>query len=622
MTVSTNLPYSSDDSEVLKELTRLRSFEGSPAVFWPSLCSCLGKLIQAEHGLLILRNRKQPENLRKLNEWRRDKHATPAVAIFLQQLPSLVVQTSQNLTGILELNIPNSKAVSFALCAVLQFEGGEEECFAAYLLSNTLQATAQDALVRLQLAADIPKAFQINQSIIQARKDTEKFAVVMDVLATVNNEKRFLAAALSFCNAVSGRFQCERASIGWLVQDFIKLKAISRTERFDKNMLAVKALEAVMDEALDQDEEIIYPAPEGTTSINREHQQFAQQEKNGNMVSLPLRLDNKAIGVLTCERISAPFTEIEIRQLRLACDQVIRRLSELQNSDRWIGARWASMIREKAAKILGPEHTWAKLLACLGAIILLALILPIYPYRVEGNFILRSEEVSYLTVPFDGYIKSVSVRPGDALGTNDVLMQLNTEQLELEESAAIADQTRYLREAEKARANKSLADMRIAQALADQAKARLDLVRFHLAQANIKSPWPGVLIEGDLRQRIGAPVKQGDALFKVARLDSLYVEAEINERDIHEILNKKMAEISFVSQPKLRFPCEIIRIEPASVAKQQVNVFLVRCKLSSRTENWWRPGMSGICKITVERRTLLWIISHRTIDFLRLFLWW
>jgi hypothetical protein len=32
--------------------------------------------------------------------------------------------------------------------------------------------------------------------------------------------------------------------------------------------------------------------------------------------------------------------------------------------------------------------------------------------------------------------------------------------------------------------------------------------------------------------------------------------------------------------------------------------------------------MSGVCKIAVERRTLFWVLSHRTVDFVRLLLWW
>ncbi len=66
----------------------------------------------------------------------------------------------------------------------------------------------------------------------------------------------------------------------------------------------------------------------------------------------------------------------------------------------------------------------------------------------------------------------------------------------------------------------------------------------------VKSVFEGVVVEGDLRERISAPVKQGDALFKVARLDTLYAEAEVPERDVKEILQSAKGEIAFVHAAK------------------------------------------------------------------------
>ncbi|HZV32956.1 MAG TPA: HlyD family efflux transporter periplasmic adaptor subunit, partial [Verrucomicrobiae bacterium] len=160
------------------------------------------------------------------------------------------------------------------------------------------------------------------------------------------------------------------------------------------------------------------------------------------------------------------------------------------------------------------------------------------------------------------------------------------------------------------------------QATADQAKARLDLAQYRLDEAIIRSPFRGVVIEGDLRERLGSPVKAADVLFKVARLDTLYVEAEVNERDVQDILGKTSGEIAFLSRPRDKFPVHIITVEPAAVPKNDANVFLVRCAIDGGAQPWWRPGMSGVCKIRVEKRTLFWILTHRTVDFLRLKLWW
>jgi hypothetical protein len=117
-------------------------------------------------------------------------------------------------------------------------------------------------------------------------------------------------------------------------------------------------------------------------------------------------------------------------------------------------------------------------------------------------------------------------------------------------------------------------------------------------------------------------VKQGDALLKIARLETLYVEADVSERDVHEILTRQEGQIAFVSQPKLKFPVRIVKVEPAAFPRTEGNVFIVRCEFVDPLEPWWRPGMTGLCKLNVEPRTLGWIFTHRTVDFLRMFLWW
>jgi len=498
---------------------------------------------------------------------------------------------------------------------------GTQGCAAVLLVPNCTEAQADELLLRLELAKDVPGAYHANQANRQAAHQVETFSAVMDVLSLVNHEQRFLAAGLAFCNALATRFQCERVSLGWLEAGYIRMKNISRTERFNREMSAIKAMEMAMEECLDQDAELLWPAPEGFPLIVKDTQALVEGQRSAHALSVPLRVAEEVVAVVLCERQGAPFSQMEIDQIRLGCDQVARRLSELQRVDRWFGARWKYSAGKLLAKSLGPEHTWAKVFALLGAVGLVGLLLPLYPYRVEGNFILRSDEVSYLSAPFDGYIRATDIRPGDLVSSNGVLLRLNTEDLEMEEASAIADQTKYIREAEKARAAKSLAEMRIAQAQADQSKARLDMVRYRVTQATIRAPFDGVIIEGDLRQRLGAPVKQGDALFRVGRAGSLYVEAEINERDIHEISPKSAGAVAFVAQPKYKYPVTIARIEPASVPKEKQNVFLVRCIVNVPPEAWWRPGMSGVCKLDVERRTLLWVITHRTVDFLRLKFW-
>jgi len=116
---------------------------------------------------------------------------------------------------------------------------------------------------------------------------------------------------------------------------FVHLRAISRMEKFERTMEAAGALEAAMDEAFDQDEEIVWPAPEtqgqeaavdamGTTCITKDHEQYACRQNIAYLLSVPLRVSEEPVGVITCERDGIAFTRIEPR--RRIIPQNVRRV--------------------------------------------------------------------------------------------------------------------------------------------------------------------------------------------------------------------------------------------------------------------------------------------------------
>ncbi len=609
----------------LRELAELRQFSGAARDFWGRYLQGISHLAGASKAVLALQDPTQPTAWKRIGDWPPNLPPSRLLTLFNTSLEELAVRATREagvLLPLLEPGSPKTVVGHYALATRLRLYRANEVCIALLLLSEVTESAARDALVRLTLAADVPESYQMGQAVRQASADVEKLAVAHDLMTEVNQQKRFLAAALALCNGLANRFRCQRVNLGWLQGGYIKLRAMSQTERFNGKMEAAQLLENAMDEALDQDEEIVHPAPESATFVTRDHARFAQKLSPGNLCSVPIRHEGKPVAVITCERADGAFHPIELQQLRLCADQVAARLADLHRRDRWFGARLALWFKDQLAIVLGPRHTWAKAIAVLAVIALLVLLFVRVPYRVEGSFVLKSDEVSFRTAPFDGYLEQVFVRPGDTVQSNAPLITLMTRELELEQSAALADLGRFQREAEKARATNGLAEMRIAQALGEQSRARLDLVRHRLSEATVRAPFAGAVVEGDLRERLAAPVKQGDALLKIARLEKLYVEAEVSERDVHEILTRRDGEIAFVSQPKLKFPIRIVKIEPAAFPRTEGNVFVVRCEFPGALEPWWRPGMTGLCKLSVEPRTLGWILTHRTVDFLRMFFWW
>lgn len=518
-----------------------------------------------------------------------------------------------------QLTMSDGRNTLAVASAVTSRRGGEQAVVLA-LCNPSSQEQALDAQVRA--AALIPSAYEARLAIERAEADSRKLTGVLDLVVVTNAEDRFGAAAMACCNAMAAQYSCDRVSMGWHTAGYVKLCAISRHEHFDRKMVTPQHIATAMDECLDQDGEITWPSPQDATFVSRDHQRLAEEHKSGHVFTVPLHHGGKPVAALLCERAAQPFTADEAAGIRLAANQVSTRLMSLRDRDRWAGARLAAWLRQRAATMLGPRHTLAKLCAIFIAVLLAVLIFWHTEYRVEGNFLLRSEKVSNLTAPVDGYIKEVLVESGDRVTAGQVLLRLNTESLKVEESAAIAELERYTREEEKARAASAVAEMQIASTMARQARARLEVVRFRLAQSEIKSSMDGVVIEGDLKERIDAPVKQGDALFRVSQLSGYFVDIQLDERDAQNVSASAVGECAFLSQPDKTLPIEVSLVLPSAVEKDGLGVFAARAKIKSPEESWWRPGMSGVAKINAGERTLLWLITHRTIDFLRLKLWW
>jgi len=608
--------------EIAENLNRIKNFDGAPAEFWPVFLECSARLAGANLGVLLIKG-EEDGSWKSLFMWPSKSPSVPKVSQFKSRIEEMAETAA--VKGYAWTNsgpaIGERGDIAF-LGARLKLEQDERTSVVVLLLDTNSELSLQEAATRLLLVVDTPSVYQLARMVSQAKLDVACYSEALDLMVLVNEEERYLGAAMTFCNEIASRYNCQRSSLGWLKGAYIRLQAISHMERFEKKMEAVQSMEAAMEEAFDQDEEILYPQPEGEMFVTRDHEAFSREHGVPYMVSVPIRLEDDPVGVVTCERSSQPFSEDEARGLRVLCDQASRRLGDLKRHDRWFGARFGSYCRETLAKVFGVEHTFAKLLTLIISAALIFLIFGKLNYRVEATFMIKTDDLAYLPAPFDGYIHEVHVKVGDRVETLEAVLSLDTRELMLEESEALANQNRYRREAEKARSQKALADMKIAMALEAQATARLKLVRYHIDHAQMKAPFAGVIVEGDLEELLGAPVRKGDILFKVALIKEMYAALKVDERDIHEIKQDDTGEIAFISRPDLKFPIIVQRIDPVAAAEEEGNIFAVRAVFPEDIGGWWRPGMSGVAKINVGKRNILWILTHRTIDFLRIFLWW
>jgi hypothetical protein len=596
-------------TEAVSKLEGCRLFEGSPKDFWPLFAQTCAELVAAEATAIVV----QVDGVwRIIAGW-------PSPREFPLPLAGAPFESAA-LRAVAD-GVAVGPGMPPSLLLPLAMGEGAQNCLLAVALGRGANDEILAAGNFLRLAADTPFLYQRQQLLIRTKREVENYAQALEVLAATNTHTRFLSVAMALVNELASRFHCSRVSLGWSAGPYIRVKAISGTDRFEKRMAVVQRLEAAMEESRDQDEEILWPAPSDASTVTRDHSAYSELERITGLLSAPVRVDGAPLGVLMLERSATPFNEADALALRVVADQVARRLNDLQTMDRWFGARWGAGVRGWAGSFLGPKHTWVKLSALAGCLVLgLATFVPV-SYRVDATFIVRPDALEYLPAPFDGYLGAVTVRPGDIVSQGTVMVRMDTADLMVDRASAAAELQRYASEAEKAEADRQLADLRVARALQAQSQAKVDLVNYRLSRSEMKAPFDGVVVEGDLRERIGAPLKTGDILIKFSQLKDLFVEMRVPEQDIDQIAGRRQAELRFASRPEDKFSAVIERIEPAAVADKEGNAFLLRGKLE-RTEPWLRPGMSGVAKVGAGRRSLMWIATHRLVEFLRLKFWW
>jgi len=462
----------------------------------------------------------------------------------------------------------------------------------------------------------------IEQHPSMSEQHFELFEKILSLNILLNESERYQSAVMTLCNEVASKFQTSRVALGWLENKYIRIQGMSHVEHFEPKMGAVQALENAMEESLDQNEEILFPKPyEQWQAIIKAHERYVRQFGAEFVASIPLRINDMPVAILTCERSTA-FSPDEIRCLRMICDQVIRRIFDLKQHDRWFGARLISWIRKKVAVIVGVEHTFAKILSLICCGIVIYACVGKQMYRIKAPCILKTDQLAYIHAPFNGYISKVDVQIGDYVKKNELLLELDTRDLHLKEAEIIAEIHQYSRAEEKARSQDYLADMRIAQARLDRSRIELKRILYLLDQAKVKAPFEGIVVQGERQKLLSAPVREGDTLYKIAQLKDYYIQLDVEEQDIHEIELGHVGKITFISRPELKFPVQIIQISNIAQVKDKKNIFEVKASLLDSPQRWWRAGMSGMGQIDVGYRRIIWIYTHRTLDYLYLHHWW
>ncbi len=590
-----------------QEIQKLRSFAGAPGEFWIDLLQQLTELSGAENSTLM-----RVPDVVKGRDWQPVSREKGGVGPFSEAWQSLADRAAEH----------GFAAQSGRLALSLDADGKP-----AAVAMFSLPDGTDSQMIGMMLCAysDLPDVYLRNRSVDNGERKAARFATVLDLGLALQASEKFAQSAMQLCNELCSRFDADRVSFGWLCGRQVQLQAISHTEKIEKRTEIVAEIEAAMEECLDQNDEIVYPPSEKSSQIDYQHGLLADKHRCGHLVTVPVRDSvgdrTRSVGAVSLERKASAFREDEVEVLRLTSDFLGPMLGESYHRSRWFGARCAASTRKSAAKLFGFENTWWKLFGVFLTGLIIFLFLFKIEHRVKATFVLKSTATAQIPVPFDGFISGVHFQVGDRVEEGQELVSLDVSDLLLQEAETRAEEQRYLGEARSAEAQERPSLMQIAGFQSEQSRARRDIVRHRMEQAAVKAPFAGIVVEGDLRERIAAPVKRGELLLRLVKREGLYAELKVEEKDVVFLKELAVCEAAFTSLPEHRFAAQLQPMDPVPESTQEGAMFQLRAGFTEEGEDWWRPGMSGVCKIDAGERSLMWILTHRTVDFLRMFFW-
>ena len=450
--------------------------------------------------------------------------------------------------------------------------------------------------------------------------------IALDILAAMTEHRRPEAAAMAVANELQSVLNADQVAIGMLkgarTAPRIRLLSLSHTAWFRKRSAFAEALEAAMEEAFDQSGTVAEPPLESTArAIAVAHEDLVRGSAVRHVLTVALPDEAGTVGALTVlRRRDTPFTQDD-RMVAEAVAALVGPVLELKRRNRrWVGGVIIDGTMHVLGILLGPRRLSWKLLALALIALGVAAATVKAPFRVQAEAALKGTVQRAAVAPFSGYIDAAPLRAGDVVVAGDVLARLDDTDLRLEQLRWRSEVDRLTAQSREALARSDRTQIALLEAQIAQARAQLDLTEGKLARTRILAPIDGVIVAGDLTQRLGAPVQTGELLFEVAPMGDFRVDIWLEERDLRHVSEGLSGQLVLAGHPTDGLPITLTRITPLAEPREGINSFRLEAELDA-LQPGLRPGMEGVAKIDAGEALLSWIWTRRLIDWIRHTAW-
>jgi len=445
-------------------------------------------------------------------------------------------------------------------------------------------------------------------------------AVALRSLAAALGYRQFDQSARAFLTEVSGGLGCARVSLGFFEDGAIRVQAASQ-DVGDFRAELYRDIGDAMEEAIDQRRTLQVPETGvGAPAIVLATQRL--RSRLGGVVQIvPIRVKGDFVGAICCEWDGkATVAPIAQEPLTHIIDLAGPVLYLLYRDSRSAAVQFREVIVQ-GCKRLGQEEGrwWRRGLLVVFVLIMAGLMVPVQQ-TVTARAELEGAVERAVVAPIDGFIGTVNVRPGDPVKLGQVVIELATQDLELEAQRWEAELAQHESAYMAALARSERGDMMVSLSKAEEARTRLALAQRNLERMQIRAGIDGVVIDGDVSRLLGAPVARGDVLLTLAPANGYRVVLNVDEEHIGRIRTGQMGQLLLGAMPDRSLPIQVTRVTPMAQVVDGANVYRIEASLQGNAPAL-RPGLTGVAGIETEREPMLQVAWRWLSDHARI-LWW
>lgn len=387
-----------------------------------------------------------------------------------------------------------------------------------------------------------------------------------------------------------------------------RLQAVTGVGKLDRRSELVRSFEAALDEAVLQQDAVVYARSRRLSMPAKTHEHLGRQLGCGWIISSPLRnRSGRIVGAWLVWGDAAEAVPPAAEVIETAERPIAAALETIVRANEGVLAR----ARRSLASRLDSRRKRRLILATAASLAGLAL-LPM-PYKLRCGCTIEPVVRRFVAAPFDAPLEKSLVEPGDVVRAGEPLATLDGRELRWNLAALEADYAQAQKSRDAALADRNPAAAQLARLEIERLENRIQLLRSREDQLEIKCPLDGVVVSGDLHRVEGAPLTVGQTLLEIAPLERVIVEVAVAETDIGYVEQGETVDVRLDAFPHRRYREVICRIHPQAELRDNEQVFIAEVELRN-DDAVLRPGMVGRAKVRGPWSPLAWIVFHRPVE--------